>query len=62
MIEISNDDKELTRIDKERQNLRSELNNYDTLSQRNVKPQTEMEFKQVQLFYYLLDNRRIRNI
>lgn len=46
ILEISNDDKELSRIDKERQTIRAELNNYDTLSQRNARPQAESDVKQ----------------
>ena len=46
-MEIGNDDRELSRIERERHLLRTELNTFDTLSQRNARPQAEAEVKQV---------------
>lgn len=45
-MEIGNDDRELSRIERERHLLRTELNTFDTLSQRNARPQAEAEVKQ----------------
>jgi DNA repair exonuclease SbcCD ATPase subunit len=46
-MEIGNDDRELSRIERERHLLRTELNTFDSLSQRNARPQAEAEVKQV---------------